>query len=349
MTKMSAVKKKSLAPVLSVLAMLAILAVSVLFLWKPFTSQASQPLYTDRDLMAATQIAYYDFGAERLAAHGGRATVRELLRERDLYRELESKWNHAEGELEKLMAKRNLELYQEIVADGSVYGNWYVADVNDRNESDGFYGILLETDSGHGIIAFRGSESYDANQIMKDWINADFGLLMAKDTTQQEKAAEYMADIENRFSYPQYAVTGHSLGGNLAAHAAIAAPDTMREKLIQTVNFDGPGFSKEYMERHQDSIGKVQHPIDYYRWSLVGALLTQPACARSRIVKVTDDIRPLEELTSNYLRHATVFISFRDGWVQDGTEDLLSKTMGPWSRKVDNEVIEQRNKREQAD
>lgn len=107
---MSAVKKKSLAPVLSVLAMLAILAVSVLFLWKPFTSQASQPLYTDRDLMAATQIAYYDFGAERLAAHGGRATVRELLRERDLYRELESKWNHAEGELEKLMAKRNLEL-----------------------------------------------------------------------------------------------------------------------------------------------------------------------------------------------------------------------------------------------
>lgn len=349
---MRTVKKKWLIermPAFAVPALLALLTVFSLMLWQPHPAEASQTVYTDRELMAATQIAYYDFGAERLAAHGGRATVRELLRERDLYRELESKWNHAEGELEKLMAKRNLELYEEIVADGSVCGSWYVTDVNDRNESDGFYGILIETDSGHAIIAFRGSESYDANQIMKDWINADFGLLMAKDTTQQEKAAEYMADIEKRFSYPQYAVTGHSLGGNLAAHAVIAAPDTMRGKLVQAVNFDGPGFSEEYMERHQERIASVSAPIDHYRWSLVGALLTQPSCIRSRIVRVTDDIKPLEELTSNYLRHSTAFISFQDGWVQDGTEDLLSKTMGPWSRRIDKEIIEKRNEKEQAD
>lgn len=312
--------------------------------WKPRQAGAAEAGYTDRDLIVATQIAYYDFGKERLAAHGGRATVRELLRERDLYRELESRLNKAEGELERLMARRNLDLYNEVVADGSPYGDWYVVDVNDTNEENGFYGMLLETDADQAIVAFRGSESYDANQIMMDWINADFGLLMAKDTAQQEKAAEYIAQAGQRFPYSRYAVTGHSLGGNLAEHAAIAAPDSMREKLVQTVNFDGPGFSEEYMERNRDLISKVVHPIVHYRWSLVGALLTHPSCTQSRVVSVTEDIKPLEELTSNYLRHATVFVRLENGWVQDGTEDLLSISMGAWSRQVDRQAMEQRRK-----
>lgn len=322
----------------------AMLLLAVLF--RPCQAAAADFPCTDRDLMAATQIAYYDFGAERLAAHGGRATVRELLKERDLYRELENKWNQAEEGLEKLMAERDLNLYREVVSDGSVYGDWYVVNVNDRNEPDGFYGILLETDPDHAIIAFRGSESYDANQIMKDWINADVGLLMAKDTTQQVRAAEYMAEIEEQFPYGQYAVTGHSLGGNLAEHAVIAAPDGMRGKLSRTVNFDGPGFSEDYMVRNQEQIGKVPYPISHYRWSLVGALLTQPACTQTRVVRVTEDIKPWEELTSNYLRHSTAFIDFQDGWVLDGTEDLLSKSMAVWSLKVDRQVSEWRSEKE---
>lgn len=327
---------------------LAAVMTILLLLWTPHTAQAAEGFCTDRDLMVATQIAYYDFGAERLAAHGGRAEVRELLRERDLYRELENKVNQAEADLDRLMAERNLELYKEVVADGSVYGSWYVVDVNDTNEENGFYGILLETDPQHGIVAFRGSESYDTNQIVKDWINADFGLLMDKDTTQQEKAAEYMAQIGQRFSYDSYAVTGHSLGGNLAEHAVIGAPESMRGKLVQTVNFDGPGFSETYMERNRDKISGVIHPIDHYRWSLVGALLTHPDCTRSRIISVTEDIKPLKELTSNYLRHATVFIRFENGWIQDGTEDLLSKSMGPWSRRADKKVIEERRKAKES-
>lgn len=89
---------------------------------------------------------------------------------------------------------------------------------------------LIETDPNHAIICFRGSESTDENQIIKDWINADFGLLMDRDTLQQNNAADYMKEINGRFAYGCYAVTGHSLGGNLAEHAVIAAPDDMRNR-----------------------------------------------------------------------------------------------------------------------
>ncbi|MDD3253307.1 MAG: DUF2974 domain-containing protein [Lachnospiraceae bacterium] len=305
-------------------------------------AQAAEMFYSDRELMTATQIAYYDFSREQLADHGGRATVRELLQEGGRLRNLQSAWNNAEEGLAKTMAKRNLELYEEMVSSDSVCGSWYVVDVNDRNEEDGFYAVLIETNADQAIVAFRGSESYDSNQLVKDWINADFGLLMDQDTTQQKQAEAYMADIEKQFSYANYAVTGHSLGGNLAVHAAIAAPDAMKEKLMETVNFDGPGFSEAYLSRHQEEISQVGHQIRLYRWSLVGALLTQPQCVTSRIVQVTEDIKPLEEVRSNYLRHSTAFIDFRDGMVQDGTESLLSMSMGVWSRKVDQQIMEKR-------
>lgn len=168
--------------------------------------------YTDRQLMVATQIAYYDFTQEQLDQHGGSATVRELLAESQVYQELENGWYSAETNLEKRIAQKNLELYEEITDKDSAYGNWKVVDVKDENLENGFYGILLETDPTHAIIGFRGSESDDETQIVHDWINADFGLLMDKDTTQQEIAAQFLAEIQQNFQYEQYAVTGHSLG-----------------------------------------------------------------------------------------------------------------------------------------
>lgn len=207
--------------------------------------------------------------------------------------------------------------------------------------------MLLETDSGHAIIAFRGSESKDYNQVLKDWINADFGLLMARDTVQQKNAADYMAEINQKYSYPYYAVTGHSLGGNLAEHAAIAAPDDMRGRIYQAVSFDGPGYSGEYIERNKDLIARVAHPVVHYRWSLIGALLTQPTCAVSRVIQVTEDIRSNTDKEALYMRHGTPFIEWNGGEsVVDGTEDLLAFAMGKWSLKVDETVMKKRREKE---
>ncbi len=302
--------------------------------------------YSDYDLMVATQIAYYDITQEQLDAHGGSGTVRELLNAGTSFRQLQNKVNQAETELRKKMAEKDLELYEMIVRDGSKYGDWKVVDVKNTNEETGFYSILLETDSNHAIIGFRGSESTDYNQVLKDWINADFGLLMARDTIQQESAAQYMAEINQNYSYPYYAATGHSLGGNLAEHGVIAAPDDMRGKIRQAVSFDGPGYSGEYMLRNQALIEKVPYPITHYRWSLIGALLTQPSCAESKVITVTEDIRSHTETDAMYMRHATPFIQWDGESVQDGTEDMLSIAMRKSSQTADEMAMKKRREKE---
>lgn len=298
--------------------------------------------YTDRELIIATQIAYYGFTPQQLESHGGSASVRELLGETDTRNKLQDKWNSAERELDKTMAKGDIDLYEEIMAPDSRYGSWIVADICDRNQETGFYGMLLDTGNGCGLIAFRGSESTDTNQLIKDWLNADFGLLMDRDTRQQAEAAQYLTDLGNRFGYGSYALTGHSLGGNLAEHAAITASDEMRPKLVQTVNFDGPGFSKTYLERHQAEIEKTKNPLILYRWSLVGTLLTHPSCTDNRVVQVTSEIQPFEKLEANYLRHSTAFLEYEGEGLKEGKEDLTSAAMGVWSRKIDEEMIRKR-------
>ena len=307
-----------------------------------WADEGAQTVYTDRDLVAATQIAYYHFTQEQLKQHGGNASVRELLEESDIYRRLQSDWNLTEDALEKRMAETAMKLYEEIVAPGSRYGDWRVADIRDLNQETGFYGILLDTGADCAVVAFRGSESTDTNQLIKDWMDADLGLLMDRDTLQQKVASEYISELAQKFSFGSYAVTGHSLGGNLAEHVAITAPDSIRGKLVQTVNFDGPGFSADYLERHKPEIEKAVSPITLYRWSLVGNLLTHPDCTKTRVVQVTEEIRPMEDVRSNYLRHSTAFLYFAGEWLQDGAEDLASIGMGAWSRKVDKEITTKR-------
>lgn len=85
----------------------------------PAKVRAEENAYTDRDLMVATQIAYYDFTKEQLAERGGSATVRELLNDGTEFRELESKVNLAEEGLKRIMAAKDLELCESIASSGS--------------------------------------------------------------------------------------------------------------------------------------------------------------------------------------------------------------------------------------
>lgn len=63
-----------------------------------------------------------------------------------------------------------------------------------------------------------------------------------------------MKYINEEYDYENYATSGHSLGGNLSAHAGLTAPEEMRNKITQCYSFDGPGFSNEYIAEHQDEI-----------------------------------------------------------------------------------------------
>ena len=76
--------------------------------------------YSDRDLLVATQIAYYDINTD----DQGR-TLREIFNEDStIYDKLIDNQTEAKSELEKIRAQQAIDLYHEIVSSDSKYGDW---------------------------------------------------------------------------------------------------------------------------------------------------------------------------------------------------------------------------------
>lgn len=280
--------------------------------------------FSDRDMLVATQIAYYDFDIDILESNHYNATLRELF-EQDpgIYEKLQANLNKKDNSpTEQYRAQEAMELYHEIMEEDSPYGDWVIKAVKDDNTGSGFYGCLIETSPEEAIIGFRGSESIDGNQVVKDWALADFGLLNSEQTWQQQVTEEFMREINENYNYEAYYTTGHSLGGNLSSHAAITAPEDMKEKILQSYSFDGPGFSEEYLSSHKEQIEDSEGKLTHYRWSIVGNLLTQPDGTKDKPVALKET--SVENQWDYFLqRHDVSFVDFDgDGNVKKGATEI---------------------------
>ena len=289
--------------------------------------------YSDRDLLVATQIAYYD-----IKQADTNKTLRQICKDDpDIYNHLLENQEEAESNLEKIRAQRAIDLYHEIVSSDSKYGDWIIKNVKNNNEETGFYGCLIETSDKSAIVGFRGSESSSDTQIKKDWVEADLGLLNHEATNQQEVATEYMKYINEEYDYENYATSGHSLGGNLSAHAGLTAPEEMRNKITQCYSFDGPGFSNEYIAEHQDEIEAFGTKITHYQWSLVGELLYHLPGEKFKTIKTKDEVYGKKDMQSLTQKHDTCFVEFdENGNVISGEMDVLAATVGRLSKTIEN-------------
>lgn len=291
--------------------------------------------FSDKDLQVVTQIAYMDFD-ERVQSLGD-CTLKELLEKHSNYLEnAQRSLANAKSEIEREQAQAQIDLYNEIVKDDSKYADWKIKNVRDDNSRTGFYACMIDAGNGEAIVGFRGSES-DDTQILKDWINADIGLLNSIETEQQECAAKYMKYLYEEYGdeFESFSLTGHSLGGNLAFHGAVSAPDEMKDKITQAVSFDGPGFSDEYISAHYADIQKAASKMRHYEWSPVGALLLPLPGVKSTAVKIQD--APEGEEGNYYLiRHDSCFVVFNDdGNIIEVPEPKDLEILGEISQYID--------------
>lgn len=300
--------------------------------------------YSDQDALVATQIAYYDLKPDLIAGKGNNATLRELLtadgsilkKLQDAIAAAEKDAGGDQNSLEVIRLKNAEKLYQDILDGDSKYGDWIIKDVRNDNDNSGFFGCLIETSPGNAIIGFRGSESNTPMQTEKDWVKADFGLLNSTLTDQQRVATEYMDYINKHFDYDSFATTGHSLGGNLSSHATITAPEDMKAKIIQSFNFDGPGFSEEYLKLHGDDFSKVSDKITHYQWSLVGNLLNRFPGENFKTIATNDYVDGIYTLEALTRKHDTSFVIFdENGMVIPGEMDNFARSIGELSRNID--------------
>ncbi|NLN04685.1 MAG: DUF2974 domain-containing protein [Clostridiaceae bacterium] len=206
---------------------------------------------------------------------------------------------------------------------------------NDFIHSSGFYGCLIELDENRIVCALRGSEPMsEIRHRIADWVFADLMLLNSEITFQQKECENFARQIAYSkyiHRYNSMAVAGHSLGGNLACHFAIISYKYGLDDRIETcANFDGPGFSNEYLnkEEHREGIERMNARMFNYTWSFIGALLNPVG----EVVYVKANWEGKNFVTVHRLDNIVL-----DGdYVSPGKIGKVEKYIGDLSRKVDN-------------
>ncbi len=295
--------------------------------------------YTDKELRDATQIAYLDLkeGYINLGKAGISPpyTIRQII-------------NKTQDE-EKRTQLENKIKEGDISID---LDSWKITQIHDTNDENGFYGCIIETSDKEAIVAFRGSEGKESaakNQFEYDWVSADIGLLNNKRTAQQKEVDEFLDDIKKHGYLDKYtgvASTGHSLGGNLSDYFTIQSVDySFSDKIKQSVNFDGPGFSKEFLEDNKIKIDSISKIMKHYQWSAVGNLLFPVPGVEFVTAGIKDfgdtsvyvQEKFKKEISYNLIcRHDTRSLEYdKQGNLINGKMDKLAWFMGKLSKGID--------------
>ena len=221
-------------------------------------------MYTAEELVWATQLAYCDFTSEQLKKSN---SVSVLLKREgyDIYYSY-SKKTEEEATGDNATMIQETKAFIDAVAAGEKCKDWKIVDVRNDESDSGLYAIVIETGENEAIIAFRGSESYlhgilSPEQVSKDWVQADGQILYGVQTLQEYEACKYLDYIADTPAFDKYqniALTGHSLGGNLALVSTIytatdACETNMSSRIVQSVSMDGPGHPQEFLDKYQDA------------------------------------------------------------------------------------------------
>ncbi len=302
--------------------------------------------YKDSAMMIATQVAYLDFDGSTTNVGDAVDSILATYGVQNSNGTWSPKPNLSAADRAQFDTANNILTLTNQTGGTDEWRDWNIVDVcNDQNDS-GYYGLLIDTGDGNAIIGCRGSESTDLLTGIRDWGEADVGLLDSELTHQQEVAEAYMEELWRKYGdeYDSFSLTGHSLGGNLATHMTITAPEEMRDKIEHCISYDGPGFSEEYIAEHREQIERAKDKLDHYIWSWVGGLLNDLPGVENVIIDAHDDPNG-EGIEAMLWRHATYNVEFdENGNIKPGDESILSKILGPltrWLDSVDPEALKE--------
>ena len=87
------------------------------------------------------------------------------------------------------------------------------------------------------------------------------------------KPKEYLQQIAEKYPNKKIRIGGHSKGGNVAIYSAITVPESIQKRIIKVDNYDGPGFSKEIINKYSNK--KIVKKIETFipQDSIIGRLL----------------------------------------------------------------------------
>ena len=107
-------------------------------------------------------------------------------------------------------------------------------------EETQFAAITYLLDDNTGVITFRGTD-----YSLVGW-KEDFNMTFRETIPAQLLAQEYTTEIGSKYIMP-LRICGHSKGGNLAVFSAVKAEESIRNRIQEIYNHDGPGFTEYVM------------------------------------------------------------------------------------------------------
>lgn len=127
------------------------------------------------------------------------------------------------------------------------------------------FAAMVYLAGGKTIISYRGTDD-----TIVGW-REDFNLAWQDQLPAQKDAIDYLKAAAEEFK-GKLTLVGHSKGGNLVINSAVNCPKRIQNRLEKLYNFDGPGFSKEFLEKPEYKAIESRIWSIYPEFSVVGMI-----------------------------------------------------------------------------
>ncbi len=141
----------------------------------------------------------------------------------------------------------------------------YVQKVDHETQTQ-FVAIVIWLPNNEKYISFEGTD-----MTMLGW-KEDFNMSFMNNVPSQIESVSYLEQIAEKYT-SKLRLGGHSKGGNLAVYSATFCKDEIKERIVNILNADGPGFTTEVIQddRYKKIVEKVKTYIP--QSSIIGRLL----------------------------------------------------------------------------
>ena len=127
-----------------------------------------------------------------------------------------------------------------------------------------FSAFTFEISPGEYVIAYRGTDNS-----LEGWYES--AKLFHENVPSRHLALEYLKSEISKYK-GIFRLVGHSKGGHLALCAAVMSDIKHKINIRSIINYDGPGFSSEFISKYHKDILLLQHKV--YRFSPADALVS---------------------------------------------------------------------------
>lgn len=198
----------------------------------------------------------------------------------------------------------------------------------DPDEQKQFSAIHIKLSDGTIYIAYRGTD----NTIV-GW-KENFNMSFMMPVPAQLEAVRYLNETIGETNI-RLRVGGHSKGGNLAIFSSIMCQSSIKEKIIEVYNNDGPGFDRKMTQskEYKEMLSRIKTIVP--ESSVVGMLLEHE-----------EDYHVVKSSKSGFMQHdAMTWEVLGKRFVHVGhitkESKLLDATLKAWVNKMDKEQREQ--------